>query len=238
MRNNVEKFYERKYKRKVKIKPRGLLALIFTKLRRLELTRIQATYKLLEQGEKILDLGMGEGDLLAMCKQNKMFKQFYGIELSPTILKKAHKNIKRKTGDLTNVVLKYADLNSRLSFKPKSFDTITMIAVMEHIFDPYFAMAEIKRLIKKNGIFVIEVPNIAWFPRRFALLFGKLPETAQEEGWDGGHLHYFTFEATKELIEKYGFEVVYMGSSGIFSRVRNIWPQFLGGNIIVKARKK
>ncbi len=238
MSSIVEKFYERKYKRKKELKLKGFLGYVFTKLRKFEVTRIRVAYELLEEGEKILDLGMGGGDLLAICKINKKYRRFYGVEISPTILKKAVKNIKKKTGNLESVDLRYADLDSKLPYKSKSFDAITLIAVMEHIFDPFFVMSEAKRLIKKNGILIIEVPNIAWLPRRLSLLLGKLPVTAQEEGWDGGHLHYFTFEATRDLVEKYGFETVYMGSSGIFPRIRNIWPQLLGGNIIIKAVKR
>jgi hypothetical protein len=83
----------------------------------------------------------------------------------------------------------------------------------------------------------LEVPNLVWLPRRLDVLLGRLPITGDEEGWDGGHLHYFTFSAVRRLLAECGFAVHSIGSTGIFPRVRNLWPTMLGGNIFVNARK-
>lgn len=239
MSDKVRKYYDKRYAEgRAGKKPSGILGWMFLRLRKFEVSRISAAFDLLDKGKRVLDLGVGGGKLLGLCKKYGKYEELYGLDISSVVVKRAKRTIKELTGDLSSVFIKRADINDTLPFRAKMFDAVTCIAVLEHIFDPHFVIAEIKRILKPGGVLILEVPNIAWFPRRLSLLFGKLPETAQEEGWDGGHLHYFTFKATRDLVEKYGFETVYMGSSGLFPKIRNIWPQLLGGNIIIKAKKR
>ena len=143
----------------------------------------------------------------------------------------------RVAGSLDGVEIRQVDLNAALPFDDNFFDAVTAIAVIEHIFDPYFSTAEVQRVLRPGGQFIMEVPNLAWLPRRLDVLRGRLPVTGDEEGWDGGHLHYFTFDAVKQLLNQQGFAVESIASTGIFPRVRNVWPTMLGGNILVSARK-
>ena len=140
-------------------------------------------------------------------------------------------------GSLEGVTIQQADLNQALPYRNEEFDAVTAIAVIEHIFDPYFTITEIHRVLRPGGQLIMEVPNLAWLPRRLDVLFGRVPITGDEEGWDGGHLHYFTFRAVRDLLSSHGFRVEYMGSTGIFPTVRNAWPTLLGGNILASARR-
>jgi ubiquinone/menaquinone biosynthesis C-methylase UbiE len=83
-------------------------------------------------------------------------------------------------------------VNKKIDFPDEMFDAVTCIAVIEHVFDPYFVVGEVHRVLKDGGIFVAEVPNIAYIKQRVKLLLGKLPVTSspyhwKEIGWDGGH---------------------------------------------------
>ena len=122
------------------------------------------------------------------------------------------------------------------------FDTITAIAIIEHVFDPYFILDQIHRVLKQDGILIAEVPNIAYIKHRIRLLFGHLPITSsalnwKEIGWDGGHLHYFTKKTFCGLLEECGFEILKVSGCGFFAKFRNFYPSLLTGDIYVKARK-
>lgn len=239
MSDKVRKYYDKRYAegRSGKI-PGGILGWMFLRLRKFEVSRISATYELLDKGKRILDLGVGGGKLLGLCKKRRKYEEFYGLDISSVVVKRAKRTVKELSGNLSSVFIKRADINDSLPYKAKWFDTVTCIATLEHIFDPYYVISEIKRVLKPGGALILEVPNLTWLPRRFSVVLGKLPVTADEEGWDGGHLHYFTFEETEKLLREYGFEIEYEGSSGIFASIRNLWPSMLGGNIIIKARIK
>jgi methionine biosynthesis protein MetW len=237
MDDSVTRFYEEMYAEgRAGKAPSGLLGQAFLRLRRFELHRIPAAFELLQPGQRLLDLGCGDGSLVALARASK-FREVHGLDVAQAVIRRAQNTCESRLGSLDGVTIQQADLNNALPFGNETFDAVTAIAVIEHIFDPYFAVNEIRRVLRAGGQLIMEVPNLAWLPRRLDVLFGRLPITGDEEGWDGGHLHYFTFRAVHELLSTHGFRVDHMASTGIFPTVRNVWPTMLGGNILVSARR-
>lgn len=239
IKSPVSLFYDRMYKDNAdNAKPKGMVGYIFSKLRKFELHRVDATIKLLPNGNNILDIGCGRGDLLIKCFKENKYKKYYGTDISVEVIKNAQNNVNKNVANKNKFKLQVADVDGDLPFKKNYFDTVTFIATLEHIFDPYHVLKEINRVTKKGGVLVIEVPNFVWLPRRVQVLLGNIPSTGDEGGWDSGHLHYFSFENTSQLLKECGYKVVYKGSSGVFSKLRNIYPELLSANIIIKAIKK
>lgn len=237
MSQPVYEFYERMYAEGREGKrPGGVLGWLFLRLRRFELHRIPASLALLSPGDRLLDLGCGDGTLLAVARARK-FKQVYGLDIADVVVERARATCSKMLGGLEGVHVQTADLNGRLPFPDAMFDAVTLVAVLEHVFDPYLTVRECNRVLKPGGQLIVEVPNLAWLPRRLDVLLGRLPVTGDEEGWDGGHLHYFTFATLHELLTTHGFAVTHMQATGIFPRVRNVWPTVLGGNVLTSATK-
>lgn len=235
--NKVQQFYDEMYKKnKKQFKPGGILGWLFLKLRRFELHRIILAYRLMNPEKRFLDLGMGNGDLMKIAQGTK-FQEVYGVDISKKNLKYTQKNL---SGKLPNKkwFIKWADIDDKIPYPNNYFDTITALAVLEHIFDPYHVIKEIRRVLKQDGFLIISVPNIAWLPHRLNLLLGRLPRTADEIGWDGGHLHYFTFQATKDFLKESGFKICHQDTSGIFAPIKRIYPSLLGGDIFIVAQKE
>jgi len=115
---------------------------------------------------------------------------------------------------------------------------VSCIAVLEHVFNPPHIIEEVRRVLKREGIFIVQVPNIAWIPYRIQLLFGKYPKTGGVYlGADWEHLHIFTKTALYKLLAGKGFEIKSVSCSGIFAKYRKWWPSTLGGDLIVKSVK-
>lgn len=227
-----QKFYEKMYaENRVWNGPQGFLGFLYRLLKRYELHRVPAAVSLLDTGNRLLDVGCGDGDLLAMAKLREKYREYYGIDIAKVVANRAQKRVKEKTGDIYKCFFKRANLDEKLTFTNNYFDTVTCISVLEHIFDPYFTIREINRVLKTDGKLILEVPNLVWIFRRVSVLFGVLPITAEEDGWDGGHLHYFTKKAVVELLEDNGFSIKSVGCTGIFPKILNLWPSLLGGNI-------
>jgi len=208
---------------------------LFFLLRRFEVHRIRAVFELLENGERIIDVACGSGDFALLA--SKYFKEVYGVDISSEKISKAKKQAKDE--NIKNVIFDIYDVNGGLKFKKEYFNAVTAIAALAFFFDPYFIMSEFRRILKKGGVLIVEVPNLAYLPRRITLLLGHLPKVASTDiGWDGGHLHNFTQNSLVKLIENSGFRVLKITGSGIFANLRNFWPSLLCGNIIVKAVKK
>lgn len=209
-------------------------------LKSYDLHREDACLGLLDGGDRLLDVGCGDGTLL--FKVAGSFNELHGIDISTARIRKAEREAGKKFGRKNKFNFTSFNANERLPFDDSTFDAVTCVAVIEHVFDPYFIVTEINRVLKPGGVFVSEVPNIGYIRHRLALLFGRLPVTSspynwKEIGWDGGHLHYFTEKALCGLFTECGFKVTKVTGSGLLAGLRNFHPSLLTGDLCVKAQK-
>lgn len=164
-------------------------------------------YRMLGNGNRYLDVGAGSG-VLCIFMKNK-YKEVYGCDISDEVVK----NLRDK-----NINAFKIDLNNEdFPFEDEYFDAITMLGVIEHIINPPLLFNKIYRILKKGGFFVISTPNIAYIKHRIRAVIGKSPSTSNDTTiYKGGHLHYFTFNEMRELLENASFKVV--DCKGTFSR--------------------
>ena len=171
-------------------------------------SRVDIALKLLDKGERLLDIGCGDGTLGYFAK-NK-YKEVYGIDISKEALK-----IAKKRG----IIVEKVNLNEeKLPFENEYFDAVTCLDVIEHVFEPRDLIKEINRVLKRGGSLVISTPNIRYWRHLFSLIVkGRFPKTSDDtEHWDGGHLHCFTYKDIELLLSEHGFEVLVKG--GVFGR--------------------
>ena len=231
-------FYESTYKTGYTYKqPKGISGLIFKLFRRFEEYREDAVCNMLPGGGRLLDIGCGDGNLV--FKSLDYYSEIYGMDIAGTRLKVARKKRNGlKPRDRKKIKFVLADADQPFPFKNSFFNAVTLVATLEHFFDPYFILGETKRVLKTGGRIIIEVPNLGYLPRRLCVLTGNLPVTSEDEaGWDGGHLHYFTFKTLKELLKVVGFTAEEETCSGIFAGLRRWWLPLLAADIIISAKK-
>jgi ubiquinone/menaquinone biosynthesis C-methylase UbiE len=223
-------FYEKQYKRGETKGPRW-----YQLLKPFTRNREEVVFSLLSHGDKLLDVGCGEGWLAR--KASLGYREVVGIDIALNRLEIAKKRAeKEKVSNLKFSVVNFEEKG--LPFKNEEFDVITCLSVLEYFFDPYFAMDEFYRVLKEKGILIIEVPNIAFLPERIKLLLGKLPGVAFAEGWAGGRLHNFTMSTLEQLFIDSGFQPVKKTGSGFLWFLRNWRPSLLCGDVIIKGVKK
>jgi ubiquinone/menaquinone biosynthesis C-methylase UbiE len=147
-----------------------------------------------------------------------------------------------------------------LPFPDNYFDIVVMIDVVEHLYDPDYAISEVRRVLRPGGFIVISTPNLAWWANRLVLLLGfqpyfsspstrfnvgKLFRSPYERVGVPGHIRLFTLKAFKEFIQLYGFQIlVVKGSAGdhrsclllLLDSILSLIPS-LAAEIIIIARK-
>ena len=86
------------------------------------------------------------------------------------------------------------------------FDAVIFGDVLEHMRDPWTALAAASELLAPGGRIVASIPNIAHWSARLALLRGRF--TYAESGlFDATHLRFFTRRSARELAERAGYRV-------------------------------
>lgn len=225
----TKEFYESMYGGERHDKPK--LPFLYRKLRRFELNRYDLIDKFAPGGNRLLDIGCGDGELLLQLKDK--YREIWGIDIVESRIER----LQKKLGNNSGIQVRVEDANNRLDFPDASFDTIIIVAVLEHVFDPFHLAKECYRLLSRGGSLMVYVPNVARLRNRIRLLMGKLPETSDEEGWDGGHLHYFTRSSLRKLCEISGFRVTKITSGGIFAKPRRVWGSLLGSDILIVGKK-
>ncbi len=187
-----------------------------------------------EASGTLLDLACGDGNLL--FKNSYKFKNLIGIDIS----EKRIRNAKSKLRDIKrNTKLFSHDLDTSIPLESSSVDVAVCEASIGCLVRPESFLKEVHRILKKDGIFIVQIGNYAFISRRIALLFGTLPKISSFKGFgDGGMLHYFTFNSLKELLIDNHFKILKMSNSGILSRIRMLLPSILSSDIIYKVARK
>jgi 2-polyprenyl-3-methyl-5-hydroxy-6-metoxy-1,4-benzoquinol methylase len=199
-------------------------------------SRIQITHEMLAPHapyQKLLDMGCGGLDNLINLE--KLFDKGYGIDITSypswEILSNRFELQKQNLDD------------SNFPYESNTFDVVTILMVLEHVFDPFTVIEEISRVTKQNGYLVINVPNIAYIKYRMGLLLGELPVTSnpncwEMREWDGGHIHYFTLEKLTWLLQKFGnYKVLDVQSSGKFAPIKHLIPSLLCSDLQMLCQK-
>jgi SAM-dependent methyltransferase len=157
----------------------------------------------------ILDVGCATGILLSGMRRRGW--DCYGVEPNQYAANYAQQRFDLKIfcGYLENA-----------NYPEKFFDVITMMDVLEHVFDPINTIREIHRILKPGGYFIGNLPNgNAW--ERF--LFGPY-----WVGWEAPrHYHVFTPKTIKKILEDQHFRSVnifsYIGRHGTFMVSLKFW---------------
>jgi len=209
--------------------------------RRFDVHREDLVLGLLDGGDRFLDVGCGSGSLVFRAREK--YQEAYGVDISEFCIREAEERKRERFGESAPIYFSRCNVGARIEFPDGMFNTVASVAVIEHVFDLYGVVGEIRRVLKRGGIFVIEVPNIAYLRYRIELFFGRLPVTStphnwREVGWDGGHLHYFTKKTLCRLLDETGFDVVKVTGGGLFGTIRAVYPSLLTGDLCVKARKR
>lgn len=113
------------------------------------LARYEWALKHVKKGVKILDAGCGTGygsNLLASKGR------VIGIDSNNEAIRFAKKNYKDKVNFLLSDITK-------LQFQNEEFDCICLFEVIEHLTNPRKFLSEMKRVLRKEGLFILSSPN-------------------------------------------------------------------------------
>lgn len=146
--------------------------------------RHRAALELIPQGTQILlDVGCGDGLFLSLLKEKGIVAK--GIDISEEGIAKA------RTKGLDVAVY---DADGPIPFPDSTFDVVTLLDVLEHLYVPGALLSEAARVSKRWV--VVGVPNFSSIAARLQVLSGAVPENNRP---NKGHVYWFN-EATLQAV--------------------------------------
>lgn len=116
--------------------------------------------KYLKKNDTVLDIGCGGAT--SLIKISKRIKNGYGFDIDIKSIHIARNNSKKEKA--TNLNFLIHDANKKLPFKAANFTIVICSDVLEHLKKRDYALNEIKRVLKKGGLFLLvtDNPNTSW----------------------------------------------------------------------------
>jgi SAM-dependent methyltransferase len=79
------------------------------------------------------------------------------------------------------------------------FDVIMTRHTLEHLYEPVIAVKELHRILKADGLLIVELPNVDTLAR---MIFGK-----HWSGWWERHINHFSPKTLRRFLDNTGFRV-------------------------------
>ena len=179
--------------------------------------------RLVPVGSRVLDLGCGNGALLAHLRDTRQCTG-YGIELDDAkVLQCAQRGV--------NVIQR--NLEEGLSlFEDNSFDVVLQLDTLQHLRNTVDMLRETAR-IGKQGI--VSFPNFAHWPHRVSVLRGRMPVTRSlpYQWYDTPNIRVTTFTDFEVLAKKSGLRI--LESFGVDEgQIVNRWPNLMASKAVFK----
>jgi ubiquinone/menaquinone biosynthesis C-methylase UbiE len=186
---------------------------------------------------KVLDVPTGTGILAARLRK-------MGFEVSCCDINDSYFSI-------PDLKIELGDLNQTLPYPDNAFDYLVCLDGIEHTENPFNAIREFHRMVKKEGKLFISLPNYLNIERRLRFLFtgsfSKIPSHGVvREVWKGdfsmSHLSPLTYPLLKFVLEHYGFRIVRLERDREKRKMKwllpFVWLIRLGGRFASKERRE
>lgn len=145
-----------------------------------------------EKKGKLLDVGAFNGRVVSELKKLGFKVEACDIDTSNFLY--------------PDIRIKKADLMRKLPYPNSSFDIVACSEVLEHIENPWHAIRELNRVLKKNGILLVTTPNITNIISRFIFFArGNFRQFYDFHWKDWGHINPMTFGELYRILQSNGF---------------------------------
>lgn len=184
---------------------------------------LEVIARLVPEGSRVLDLGCGQGELLAHLQQHRGCTG-YGIEIDDAnVLACAQRGV--------NVIQLNLEEGLKL-FDDRSFDVVLQLETLQHLRNTEHMLRETARV---GRIGIVSFPNFAHWPNRLSVMRGRMPVTKAlpYQWYDTPNIRVSTFADFEVLAGKNGLAVTdSFGLSG--GEVIRAWPNLLASVAVFK----
>jgi methionine biosynthesis protein MetW len=163
-----------------------------------DLSTMESIARLVPHGSRVLDLGCGDGQLLAYLRDHKQCTG-YGVEIDDS---KVHACLAR------GIDVLQLNLEEGLAiFEDHSFDMVLQIDTLQHLRNAEVMLRETARV---GSSAVVAFPNFAHWPNRLSVLQGRMPVTKRlpYQWYDTPNIRVGTYADFEILAQRMGLDVI------------------------------
>lgn len=153
----------------------------------------------------VLEVGCGAGGMVKALKNYRRDLDFYGCDISRNSI-----NIAKSDPKEVNFLL--GDCY-KLPFKNDFFDGVVVFDLLEHLEEPKKCLKEIKRVLKKGGVFYSYTPCEGGV-NTYTYWFKKLGWKSTEKF--SGHIQHFKSRELEKMFKDSGFKLLKKIGYGFF----------------------
>ncbi len=159
---------------------------------------LQVIANLVPEGSRVLDLGCGDGELLAHLIAHRGCRG-YGIEWDST-------NVERCVARNVNVIQYNLDEGLAL-FDDASFDVVLQLDTLQHLRNTAHMLQETARV---GRLGIVSFPNFAHWPNRLSVVQGRMPvtKTLPYQWYDTPNIRVGTFADFEVLARQQGLKIL------------------------------
>jgi methionine biosynthesis protein MetW len=183
---------------------------------------------MIESGSSVLDLGCGDGGLMALLKKERSISRLQGIEIDEQAI---YRCVAR------GLSVFHGDIDSGLSdYEDGSFDFVILNQSFQQVKRPDAVLEESLRVGRKV---VVGFPNFAYYKARYQLgIMGRAPVTRSLpfQWYDTPNLHFLSIADFQDYCRKRNIKIekaAYLTGS----RTIKLWPNLLALLAVVMISK-
>jgi methionine biosynthesis protein MetW len=175
--------------------------------------------KIIQPRSRVLDLGCGEGALLAWLVENKQVMA-RGVEIEQSQVRKAiARGVSAYQGDIDEGLADYPD---------KAFDYVILSQTLQETRSPLQVLREMLRVGRRA---IVSFPNFGHWSVRQAMLFtGQAPKTKlfPYDWYNSPNIHFLSINDFEDLCRSSGFPIeqrYFLSGSSPVARMPNLLAQ-------------
>ncbi len=190
-------------------------------------SRLQRMAELVPAGSRVLDLGCGNGELLALLRDQRQCTG-YGVEIDDA---KVQACVQRGV----NVIQRNLEQGLSL-FDDHYFDVVLQLDTLQHLRNTEAMLRETAR-VGRMGI--VSFPNFAHWPHRLSVLKGRMPvsKTLPYQWFDTPNIRVTTFADFAQLAHRNGLRVLESFGLQDGQEIRR-WPNLRASTAVFKFERK
>ncbi|MCJ0765689.1 methionine biosynthesis protein MetW [Variovorax terrae] len=191
-----------------------------------EMAVLQSIARLVPEGSRVLDLGCGDGALLALLQKERGCTG-YGIEI-------ADANVLACVRRGVDVIQLNLDEGLAM-FDDASFDVVLQINTLQHLRNAETMLRETARV---GRIGIVAFPNFAYWANRLSVARGRMPvtKTLPYQWYDTPNIRVGTHADFEQLARRNGLRIE--DSFGLHEgRTLRLWPNLRASTAVFRLTK-